>query len=59
MTDPMTDPMTPPRDPDNRLKNGINNSELHILEDCSHAPLYENVPAFNEKTLAFLRKHVG
>lgn len=41
------------------LKNGIKNSELHIFEDCSHAPLYENVPAFNEKTLAFLSKHVG
>ena len=39
------------------LKNGIKNSELHIFEDCSHAGLYENVPAFNEKTLAFLRKH--
>ena len=40
-----------------RLKNGIKNSELHIFEDCSHAPLYENVPAFNEKTLAFLRRN--
>jgi pimeloyl-ACP methyl ester carboxylesterase len=27
-----------------RLKNGIGNSELYIFEDCSHAPLYENVP---------------
>ena len=41
------------------LKNGIRNCELHVFEDCAHAPLYENVPAFNEKTLAFLRKHVG
>src|SRR6476620_5604577 len=40
-----------------RLKNGIGNSELYIFEDCSHAPLYENVPAFNEKTLEFLRQH--
>ena len=40
-----------------RLQNGIGNSELYIFEDCSHAPLYENVPAFNEKTLGFLRKH--
>ena len=39
-----------------RLKNGIQTSELYIFEDCSHAPLYENVPAFNEKTLAFLKK---
>jgi 3-oxoadipate enol-lactonase len=41
------------------LKNGIRNSELYIFEDCSHAPLYENVPAFNEKTLAFLSRHAG
>jgi pimeloyl-ACP methyl ester carboxylesterase len=41
------------------LKNGIQNSELHIFEDCSHAALYENVPAFNETTLAFLRRHAG
>jgi 3-oxoadipate enol-lactonase len=41
-----------------RLNSGIKNSELYIFDDCSHAPLYENVPAFNERTLAFLRKHV-
>jgi 3-oxoadipate enol-lactonase len=42
-----------------RLTNGIKSSELYIFEDCSHAPLYENVAAFNEKTLAFLRKHAS
>jgi pimeloyl-ACP methyl ester carboxylesterase len=42
-----------------RLKSGIKNSELYIFEDCSHAPLYENVAAFNEKTIAFLSKRVG
>jgi pimeloyl-ACP methyl ester carboxylesterase len=42
-----------------RLTNSIKNSELYIFEDCSHAPLYENVPAFNEKTLGFLSKHAG
>ncbi len=41
------------------LKSGIKSSELHIFEDCSHAGLYENVPDFNEKTLAFLRRHAG
>jgi 3-oxoadipate enol-lactonase len=41
------------------LKSGIENSELHIFENCSHAGLYEVVPAFNEKTLAFLRAHAG
>ena len=42
-----------------RLKDSIKDSELYIFEDCSHAPLYENVPAFNEKTLGFLCKHAG
>jgi pimeloyl-ACP methyl ester carboxylesterase len=41
-----------------RLRNGIKNSELYVFEDCSHAPLYENVAAFNEVTLGFLTKHV-
>jgi len=42
-----------------QMKKGIKNSELHVFEDCAHAPLYENVPAFNAKTLAFLDKHAG
>ena len=41
------------------LRNGIKDSELHIFEGCSHAPLYENVPAFNEMTLGFLRKNAN
>jgi len=41
------------------LTNGIAGSELHVFEDCAHAPLYENVAAFNETTLAFLRKHAA
>jgi len=39
------------------LTNGIRDSEVHVFDDCSHAPLYENVAAFNEKTLAFLTRH--
>lgn len=42
-----------------RLRNGIRNSELHVFEDCSHAPLYEDVSGFNETTLAFLKRHAG
>jgi pimeloyl-ACP methyl ester carboxylesterase len=42
-----------------RLKSGIKGSELHIFEDCAHAPLYQNVAGFNEKTLAFLSRHSG
>lgn len=41
------------------LKDGLARSELAIFEDCSHAPLYENVAAFNEKTLDFLTRHAG
>lgn len=39
------------------LTTGIAGSELSVFEDCSHAPIYENVEAFNERTLAFLRRH--
>jgi len=42
-----------------RLKEGIRDSELLIFEGCAHAPLYENVAEFNDKTLAFLRRHTG
>ena len=41
------------------LKNGIARSELAIFEDCSHAPLYENVADFNETTLEFLTRQAG
>lgn len=40
-----------------RLKNGIRGAELLIFETCSHAPIYENVEAFNRQTLAFLQHH--
>ncbi|HEY7140792.1 MAG TPA: alpha/beta hydrolase [Methylomirabilota bacterium] len=40
-----------------RLKSGIKQSELLIFETCSHAPIYEQVADFNQKTLAFLTKH--
>jgi len=41
------------------MKNAIRNSELVIFENCSHAPLYENVQEFNHKTLEFLKRHAG
>lgn len=41
------------------LKNNIRNSELHIFEGCSHAPIYESVEEFNQKSLTFLQRHVG
>lgn len=40
-----------------RLKSGIRRSEVLILEECSHAPIYERVEEFNEKTLQFLKRN--
>jgi len=41
------------------LQGQIKGSEMLVFEDCAHAPIYENVAAFNERTLAFLTKHTG
>jgi pimeloyl-ACP methyl ester carboxylesterase len=38
------------------LKTGIKNSELVVFETCAHAPIYESVAEFNEKTLSFLKR---
>lgn len=42
-----------------RLTSGIRNSELLIFEQSSHAPIYENVEEFNQRTLAFLQRQSG
>jgi 3-oxoadipate enol-lactonase len=41
------------------LSEAIGDSELIVFEDCSHAPIYENVEDFNQRTLAFLNSHAG
>jgi 3-oxoadipate enol-lactonase len=41
------------------LSEGIADSEVIVFEDCSHAPIYENVEEFNSQTLAFLQRHAG
>ena len=41
------------------LTKGIANSELIVFDNCSHAPLYEDVEGFNGATLAFLQRHSG
>jgi len=41
------------------LKESIQGSELIVFEDCSHAPIYEKVEEFNQKTLEFLQRHSG
>lgn len=42
-----------------RMKSSIRGSELLIFEGCAHAPIYEKVEEFNQKTLAFLQRHVA
>ena len=39
------------------IRNAIRGCELIVFEDCSHAPIYENVEEFNQQTLAFLQRH--
>jgi 2-hydroxy-6-oxonona-2,4-dienedioate hydrolase len=41
----------------NPLKENIRNSELVIFEQCAHAPNYEKVDEFNQRTLSFLEGH--
>ena len=38
------------------MTSGIRGSELLIFEGCAHAPIYEKVEEFNQKTLAFLQR---
>ena len=42
-----------------RLMSSIRGSELLIFEGCAHAPIYEKVQEFNQKTLAFLQRHMA
>jgi len=41
------------------LTDGIAGAELVVFEDASHAPIYEVVEEFNERTLTFLQLHSG
>jgi pimeloyl-ACP methyl ester carboxylesterase len=41
------------------LKNGVARSELAIFEGAAHAAIYECTAEFNERTLSFLKRHVG
>jgi pimeloyl-ACP methyl ester carboxylesterase len=42
-----------------QLTRGIRASELLVFEECAHAPIYEKVEEFNQKTLTFLRTHTA
>jgi 3-oxoadipate enol-lactonase len=41
------------------LHRTIPGSELAVFEGCAHAPIYEKVGEFNQKTLVFLKQHAG
>jgi pimeloyl-ACP methyl ester carboxylesterase len=41
-----------------RMQRDIHGSELVVFEECAHAPIYEKVEEFNQKTLVFLKQHV-
>ena len=41
------------------LTGGIGGSEMIVFETCAHAPIYESVAEFNEKTLDFLERHAA
>ena len=38
------------------LQSKIKDSELVVFEDCAHAPIYEKVEEFNQKSLDFLKR---
>jgi pimeloyl-ACP methyl ester carboxylesterase len=42
-----------------RMNGSIRESELLIFEGCAHAPIYEKVEEFNQRTLRFLLRHTG
>lgn len=42
-----------------RMKANIQGAELIVFEGCAHAPIYEKVDEFNQKTLEFLQRHSG
>lgn len=42
-----------------QMRGSIRNSELVIFEGCAHAPIYEQVEEFNQKTVRFLQRQTG
>jgi pimeloyl-ACP methyl ester carboxylesterase len=41
------------------LAAGIAGAEVFVFEECSHAPIYEGVDDFNQRSLAFIQQHSG
>ena len=42
-----------------RMKANIQRAELIVFEGCAHAPIYEKVDEFNQRTMEFLKRHSG
>lgn len=42
-----------------RMQANIQGAELTVFEGCAHAPIYEKVDEFNQRTLEFLQRHSG
>jgi pimeloyl-ACP methyl ester carboxylesterase len=42
-----------------QMTGAIRDFELLIFEECAHAPIYEKVEEFNQRTLAFLQRHAN
>jgi pimeloyl-ACP methyl ester carboxylesterase len=42
-----------------RMQHNIAHSEVVVFEGSAHAPIYEQVDEFNQRTLAFLQRHSG
>ncbi len=42
-----------------RMQASIHGAELIVFEGCAHAPIFEKVDEFNQKTLEFLRRNSG
>ncbi len=42
-----------------RMKANIQRAELIVFEGCAHAPIYEKVDEFNQRSLEFLQQHSG
>ncbi|HYY26482.1 MAG TPA: alpha/beta hydrolase [Chthoniobacterales bacterium] len=42
-----------------QMTGAIRGSELLIFEECAHAPIYEKVEEFNQKTVSFLQRQRG
>jgi len=41
------------------LKDNIPNSHVIVFEGAAHAPIYEKVSEFNQRTIAFMQSHQG